>query len=52
MLSKSSYIFTAAPHSLLWMAFVYLKDYKGAVDAFGEALKLDPMSDEVKNALR
>nr|XP_025878019.1 tankyrase-2 isoform X3 [Oryza sativa Japonica Group] len=33
-------------------ALSFMKDYKGAVDAFGEALKLDPMSDEVKNALR
>uniref|UniRef100_A0A0D3HWG4 Serine/threonine-protein kinase BSK1-like TPR repeats domain-containing protein n=1 Tax=Oryza barthii TaxID=65489 RepID=A0A0D3HWG4_9ORYZ len=33
-------------------ALSFMKDYKGAVDAFGEALKLDPMSDEVKNVLR
>ncbi|KAF8733377.1 hypothetical protein HU200_014984 [Digitaria exilis] len=29
-----------------------LKNYKGAVDAFVEALKLDPTSDEIKAALR
>ncbi|KAF0890046.1 hypothetical protein E2562_036422 [Oryza meyeriana var. granulata] len=34
------------------VALSFMKDYKGAVDAFGEALKLDPRSDEIKNALR
>ncbi|KAL6847063.1 hypothetical protein ACP4OV_022916 [Aristida adscensionis] len=29
-----------------------LKRYKGAVDAFGEALKLDPASEEIEKALR
>ncbi|KAG2630532.1 hypothetical protein PVAP13_3KG530701 [Panicum virgatum] len=32
-------------------ALSMLKDYKGAVDALGQALKLDPASDEIKKAL-
>jgi len=33
-------------------ALKLLKNYKGAADAFAEALKLDPASDEIKAALR
>ncbi|KAG2632035.1 hypothetical protein PVAP13_2NG057700, partial [Panicum virgatum] len=33
-------------------ALSLLKDYKGAADAFLQALKLDPASDEIKKALR
>ncbi|CAN6329738.1 unnamed protein product [Urochloa humidicola] len=33
-------------------ALSLLKDYKGAVDAFLQALKLDPASDEINKALR
>ncbi|RLM99280.1 hypothetical protein C2845_PM06G33130 [Panicum miliaceum] len=33
-------------------ALSLLKDYKGAVDAFVQALKLDPASEEIKKALR
>ncbi|KAF8733375.1 hypothetical protein HU200_014982 [Digitaria exilis] len=32
--------------------FFYSRDYKGAVDAFMRALKLDPASDEIRKALR
>ncbi|TVU06248.1 hypothetical protein EJB05_49450 [Eragrostis curvula] len=33
-------------------ALSLLKDYKGAVDAFVQALKLDPASEEIRKALR
>ncbi|WVZ91129.1 hypothetical protein U9M48_037341 [Paspalum notatum var. saurae] len=33
-------------------ALSLLKDYKGAVDSFMQALQLDPASDEIKKALR
>uniref|UniRef100_J3NEQ7 Uncharacterized protein n=1 Tax=Oryza brachyantha TaxID=4533 RepID=J3NEQ7_ORYBR len=33
-------------------ALSFMKDYKGAVDAFWGALKLDPGNDEVENTLR
>ncbi|CAL4905359.1 unnamed protein product [Urochloa decumbens] len=33
-------------------ALSLIKNYKGAVDAFMEALKLDPTNDEIKKALR
>ncbi|KAF8692212.1 hypothetical protein HU200_039815 [Digitaria exilis] len=32
-------------------ALSLLKDYKGAVDAFVQALKLDPASEEIRKAL-
>ncbi|KAJ1266214.1 hypothetical protein BS78_08G134000 [Paspalum vaginatum] len=34
------------------MALSLLKNYKGAVDAFSGALKLDPANDDIKKALR
>nr|CAB3462532.1 unnamed protein product [Digitaria exilis] len=48
---------TLCPHwSKAWYregaALSSLKDYKGAVDAFMRALKLDPASDEIRKALR
>ncbi|KAK3136931.1 hypothetical protein QOZ80_5BG0445240 [Eleusine coracana subsp. coracana] len=33
-------------------ALSFLRNYKGAVDAFAEALKLDPANDEIKKAFR